>query len=146
MSKHMQVVNPSALTDALRQLETVASESSMRRATVAGARVVRKEILQRAPLGTEPHMRSGKLYPAGTLRKSIFIVFDEEDSLTAVRASYLVGIGRDAFYWQMLEWGTSRIPARPFFHPGYETAKARAADVITKVLEGTVAKALQGKK
>ncbi|HCW18358.1 HK97-gp10 family putative phage morphogenesis protein [Achromobacter sp.] len=143
MAKAMTVVNPTAMKDVLHRLEAVASESALRQASVAGARVVHEAVVARAPVGKKAHKRAGKEYPAGTLKKSIFVVYDEDDSVRGVRASYLVGIAREAFYWRFKEWGSSRQAADPFFHPAYDASRGRAADAINKVLERKVAEALK---
>lgn len=143
MARTMTVVNPAGIKDVLNRLETAASESALRQAAVAGARVVHEAVVLRAPVGTREHKRAGKLYPPGTLRKSIFVVFDEDDSLRGVRASYLVGIARDAFYWRFKEWGSSRQAAEPFFHPAYDATRGRAAEAIRKVLESKVAEVVK---
>lgn len=81
--------------------------------------------------------------PPARLKKSVFVVYDEDDSVRGVRASYLVGIAREAFYWRFKEWGSSRQAADPFFHPAYDASRDRAADAINKVLERKVAEALK---
>lgn len=143
MARAMTVVNPAGIRDVINRLETVASERVLRQAAVAGARVVHEEVIRRAPLGPKGHTRAGKHYPAGTLKKSVFVVFDEEDSLRGVRASYLVGIARDAFYWRFKEWGSSRQAAEPFFHPGYDGSRGRAGAAMRAVLEKKVAEAVK---
>jgi HK97 gp10 family phage protein len=142
-SKTMKVENPAALTDVLRRLETVAAESTLRKAAVAGARTIYREVKMRAPIGPHEHVRAGKTYPAGTLRRAILIAYDKEDSLTGVRATYLVGVGKDAFYARFIEFGTSRQAAQPFIRPGYDARRAAAASAIGIVLEREIAKAIK---
>lgn len=144
MARTMTIDNPAGLTDILRRLETVAAESTLRQAAVAGARVVHGEILRRAPLGKKAHKRSGKLYPPGTLRKAILIAYDQDESLEGVRAVYLVGIARDAFYWQFKERGTSHQAKEPFFRPGYDASKNAAAAAMLAVIDRKVAAAIRG--
>ena len=51
MAKAFEVVNPDGLTSALRGLDDIASESVLRQAAVAGARVIFDEVKLRAPVG-----------------------------------------------------------------------------------------------
>lgn len=38
----------------------------------------------------------------------------------------------DPFYWRFLEFGTSKMRARPFLRPAFESKKGQALEVITK--------------
>jgi len=48
-----------------------------------------------------------------------------------VRAKKNLG---DPYYWKFVEFGTSKMPARPFLRPAFESVKYAAADKIKQVL------------
>lgn len=135
MARALSAINPADLTAGLRELEEVASESVLRQAAVAGARVVHAEILRRAPIGNKTHKRKGREFPPGTLRKALLIAYDKEQSVPGKLATYMITFGKDAFYWQFIEHGTAHIAPDPFFRPGYDTSKNAAAAEVATVIE-----------
>lgn len=57
------------------------------------------------------------------------------------QATYIVGVrsgrreqkkDRNAWYWRLVEFGTSKMPARPFMRPAFESKKAEALELIGK--------------
>lgn len=145
MAKAFSLENPEALTDALRALESIASESVLRQAAVAGARVILDEVRLRAPVGAQTWERKGTRHEPGFLRDSLLIAYDKELSAEGLRASYIVTWSKDAFYGRFLEYGTSKMGAQPFLRPGYEAQKTAAADAVTMVIETKVAELTNGK-
>jgi HK97 gp10 family phage protein len=128
---------------ALDRLAAAAGESALRAAGVAGAKLFQEEAQARVPVKT------------GRVKKNIIIKRAEEKSDGNKRQTYLVlvrgGSGNygntklnrrknrvgksydtdgDAFYWRFLEFGTSKMAARPFMRPAYEARRARAIDVM----------------
>lgn len=45
---------------------------------------------------------------------------------------------RDAYYWRFVEFGTSKMPARPFLRPAFESQKEKAVQVFSAVLKREV--------
>lgn len=69
-----------------------------------------KEVARRAPVST------------GALRSSI------QSSVEATAKGYVAKVSagsRKAFYWHMIEFGTSRNGAHPFIRPGVQTVLSR---------------------
>lgn len=140
MAKSLSVENPEGLTAAIDALSQVASESVLRQATVAGARVIFDEVKVRTPIGIATwESRNGKQkrYP-GFLRDNILIAYDKERSADGLRATYLVTWSKDAFYGRFVEYGTSKMAARPFLRPAYEAMKNAAADKYSEVIDQKV--------
>ena len=54
----------------------------------------------------------------------------------------------DPFYWKFLEFGTSKLPARPFLRPAFEGNKTGAVDIIknrmAKAIEAAARKLNRG--
>lgn len=92
------------------------------------------ELQRRAPIGSRIHYsyrdgkQTGKYYP-GNLRKSFRILDLRKSSAVVVGAKLTkggrgnFGLGRyNAYYLHFLEFGTSRMPARPFVRPSWVSA------------------------
>ncbi|NPT36254.1 HK97-gp10 family putative phage morphogenesis protein [Paraburkholderia xenovorans] len=147
------ISNPDGFAKLLAQMSEAASESTLRKAAAAGATVIRKEVVLRAPVGPFPHLRSGKEYPPGTLKKNIFVFHDEGQSSVAGQVQvYGVVIGRDAFYGRIVEkghplsgafakhvkeveFGNSKVEAHAFFRPAVDAKQQEALKAMTDVMQ-----------
>jgi len=144
MAKNFTVENPQGLTDALRALDNVASESVLRQAAVAGARVIFAEVKVRVPVGSQTwETAKQKRYP-GFLRDSLLVAYDKEESVEGKLASYIVTWSKEAFYGRFLEYGTSKMAARPFLRPAYEAKKQAAAAAVDEVIQTKAAELTNG--
>jgi HK97 gp10 family phage protein len=75
-------------------------------------------------------------YRTGTLENAIKTAYIPEDSVTGEIATYSVFINQDAWYARLLEFGTSKMAAKPFIRPAYEAKRVEAgAAVSEKILE-----------
>ena len=122
------VQNPEALTAVLDNAARATSESVLRQAAAAGATVFYREIKVRAM----PHYRSGNL------ENSLLVTYVPEDSVTGKLATYMVGFASKAWYARLLEYGTSKMAAKPFIRPGYEAKKAQAAKAVIEKIQEAV--------
>jgi HK97 gp10 family phage protein len=138
------IVNPNELVDFLDRMDTVGSESTLRQAAVAGARVIFDEVQFRAPVGNA-YERKGTKHEPGTLKRSMLIAYDKEDSVEGHLAIYLVTWSKEAFYGRFVEFGTSRSAASPFLRPGYEAKKQEAAQAMIDVIQKKAEEAARGK-
>ncbi|WP_455275134.1 HK97-gp10 family putative phage morphogenesis protein [Ralstonia thomasii] len=138
MAKAFEVVNPDGLTSALRGLDDIASESVLRQAAVAGARVIFDEVKLRAPVGARVYENAESGRPPGFLRDHILIAYDKEESVDGKLATYIVTWSREAFYGRFLEYGTSKMAAQPFLRPAYEAKKTAAAEAVDNVIQKKV--------
>lgn len=143
MAKPVVVLNPDALTAKLRALDDVVSESTLRRAAVAGAREVLYEAKLRAPVYAQAFegpasgvswTRYGVQYYPGYLRDHLIIAYDKQVSVTGRIASYIVTWTREAFYGRFVEYGTSKMAAQPFLRPSYEAKKADVKNAVDDVI------------
>lgn len=144
MASKFTIVNPTELVDFLDRMDTVGSEATLRQAAVAGARVVFDEVRLRAPVGNA-YERKGTQHEPGTLKRSILIAYDKEDSLEGHLAIYLVTWSKEAFYGRFVEFGTSKAAAHPFLRPGYEAKKQEAAQAMIDVIQKKAQEAARGK-
>lgn len=157
MSQNYRVEHLESLTGMLSKLDQAISESTLRQAAVAGARVIHDEIKRRAPVGDREGMRRGQPHAPGFLRDHMLIAYDREESVPAELASYLITWSKDAFYGRFvelgkrnavkltertlaraireIEFGGSRTPAQPFIRPAFEAKKSEAARKVAEVVE-----------
>lgn len=139
----------------LRELPANVARNVLRGTARAGARVIQVEAKIAAGRGgaTAPNIRTG------TLRRSIIIRHDRARSamhqqvfVVAVRGGRTRKRGNTvanrrkgvvgqvyhedgaAFYGRFLEFGTSKMTARPFMRPAWEARKAAALDTMRRYL------------
>jgi HK97 gp10 family phage protein len=152
MAELVNVEGLAELRAALRELPQRIARNVLRGAVSAGAAVIRKEAKARAPLYT------GKVAeghpPAGTLKRAIYQKqINELSSLT--NQVFFVGVrhgkkyqkqgkkgdkSQDAYYWRWVEFGTSKMAARPFMRPAFEAKKNEAVAAIKTYLTDRIAK------
>lgn len=142
--KNFEVENAQALRDTLLALDTVASESVLRQAAVAGAREILAEVKLRAPVDKGIYEGKQGPHPPGFLRGHIIIAYDDEVSVPGRIASYLVTWSKEAFYGRFLEFGTSKMAAQPFLRPAFEAKKAAAAAAVDEVIQTKVKELTRG--
>lgn len=135
MAKSFSITNPDAFKDAIKSLENVSSESTLRKATAAGITVFKNEVQRHTPIRT------------WDLVSGLTATYVPEDSVTGIIATYKVvfvghtkgtktkpnGVWRQSLAgW--LENGASKRPAQPFVRPAFEGAKDRAVAASNAVL------------
>jgi HK97 gp10 family phage protein len=141
------------LQKALNDLPIQVQGRPLKAAVSAAAKVIQDEAIKRAPQGE-----------TGNLRKAIYrtrsrsgSAIGKETYLVAVRkgkATYadttknrrLRRVGKkyttagEAYYWRFLEFGTSKMPAKPFLRPAFESQKERALEVLQRKLGDAIMK------
>lgn len=115
-----------------------------RQATAAGAGVVRKQARQNAPRDT------GNLQ-AAIVMKRVRDTSLTEEYLVAVRKGKTKDVkaakagqgrlGKDAFYARFVEFGTVKLPARPFLRPALENNIGPATEAMAKRLKARIERA-----
>lgn len=150
------------LQQALKQLPDRIAKNALRGSVSAGAAVIRKEARDHAPVYQE-QVQAGHP-PAGTLKRAVYQKQINELS-NAVKQTFFVGVragkkyqkqgkngqlSQDAYYASWIEFGTSKMSARPFMRPAFEGKKTAAVEAIRAYLEKRipeeVAKLPGGKK
>lgn len=122
---------------------TTAAEKATRPAAQSGAQVFYDEVKQRVPISAKPHKSGKKTYNPGTLRKAIYQAFADKES-DGTKAAYRVSWNKShAFYGRFLEFGTSKMAAKPFLRPAYDAARAKALQAAQDRMNAEVQKALK---
>jgi HK97 gp10 family phage protein len=165
----MKVEGLKELSDALRQLPNRVGANVLRGAVYAGAKIIREEIIQRAPVyqGKDPRVQ------AGVLKNSVYMKQIPELA-SEIQQVFFISVrrgksqqakGRDAYYWTWVEFGHHYIPPRrsaislkshnkvvldlgparfvpahPFFRPGFEITKEPAMQAIKDYLVDRIPK------
>ncbi|PVY81055.1 HK97 gp10 family phage protein [Cupriavidus alkaliphilus] len=142
--RRVTIENAEALKGTLNALDQIASESALRQAAVAGARVIHAEVKLRAPVDLGIYEGKQGRHPPGFLRSHIIIAFEEEKSVPGRLASYIVTWSKEAFYGRFLEYGTSKMAAQPFLRPGFEAKKKAAAAAVSAVIQEKVREFTRG--
>lgn len=124
---------------------TTAAEKATRPAAQSGAQVFYDEVKQRVPMSAKPHSTKGKkqTFTPGTLRKAIYQAFADKESGNG-KAMYRVSWNKThAFYGRFVEFGTSKMAAKPFLRPAYDAARARALQAVQERMAAEVKKAIK---
>ena len=122
---------------------TKAAEKAVRPAAQDGAQVFYDEGKQRVPMSAKPHKSGKKTYNPGTLRKAIYQAFADSESGDG-KALYRISWNKThAFYGRFVEFGTSKMAAKPFLRPAYDAARAKAIKAVQERMAAEVKKATQ---
>ncbi len=129
---------------------TGATQAAVRPAAQAGAQVFYDEARVRCPVSDSAHFFYGKnskrdgvryYFESGNLRDSIYQFYDGKGS-SKDSANYAISWNHQkAPYGYMVEYGTSRAPANPWFRPAYDAARDLAIRRVNEVLQGSLSKA-----
>jgi HK97 gp10 family phage protein len=143
MAELQNVTGLKELQAALKALPANIARNVLRGAVNAGATVIREEAKARAPRYSGPPIKGQP--PPGTLKRALYQKQIREKS-SAVLQTFFVGVrqGRsakktkkgsiDAWYARFLEFGTSKMAARPFMRPAFEAKKMAAVQAIKDYL------------
>lgn len=121
----IQIVGLADLQADFAKLARAQSTKALRRATLAGAKVIRDEARARAP------KKTGKLK-----RNIVSTSLKQKESpgvATAgvrVRTKGKVDSPSNAFYWRFVELGAQHMKAEPFMRPAFDTSIAQAEGAI----------------
>jgi len=122
---------------------TKAAEKATRPAAQAGAQVFYDEVKQRVPVSAKSHKSGKKTYSPGTLRKAIYQAFADKESGDGKAVYRLSWNKTHAFYGRFVEFGTSKMAAKPFLRPAYDAARARALQAVQERMAAEVKKAIK---
>lgn len=154
------MLSMTGLEQTVRALRALPAELSsrnggpVRAALFAAAKVVRGEAQRLAPVG------KGTPNP-GNLRANVFASRNRDPRRIGAAEHYFVSVrsgrrglfsrkiglntrslmGRDAYYWWWVEFGTSKQPAQPFLRAAFEAKKQEALRVFEQTLARAVAAA-----
>ena len=115
----VQIVGLKELDRALQELAWPAARRALRKGMRKGANVVRDEARAKAPKKT------------GNLKRKIRTRERREEGGDM---RFAVEVPRSAFYGRFIEYGTSKMPARPFLRPAAENKTEAAVSAMRDAL------------
>lgn len=148
-----ETVQVEGLGELLKRLEALPRELSgkrggpVRKALGRAARLVRDEVKRNAPRKTGKLQANiiaalfNKERPAGVSERYVVSVRGRKAKYANTASNRRAGrVGKtyqkdgDAFYWKFLEFGTSKMPARPFIQPAFAASAGKALREFEKTL------------
>jgi HK97 gp10 family phage protein len=135
------------LAKKLKALGPKVAKNGLRRATSAGAAIVRNDARARAPVDTgemkrDIMMKREKDARGAETTGAVYSVFVRSGKKSRM-AGKKRNVDRDSYYWKFVEFGTANSPAQPFLRPAFEANKGTAIEAIGKSLDETIQAAAQ---
>lgn len=127
----MQISGLKELADRLREIGPDIERNALRSGVSAAAVLIRNQAKATNPDDT------------GRTDRALYAKFIREQS-GPNQATYYVGVrsgkkeqkkDRDAWYWRLVEFGTAKMPARPFMRPAFESKKMQAVEAIKERIQ-----------
>lgn len=119
----IQITGLKELDRALQELAWPAARRALRKGMRQGANVVRDEARAKAPIDS------------GNLKRRIRT---RERSEEAGNMRFDIEVPRSAFYGRFLEYGTSKMAAKPFLRPAAEAKTEEAVTVMRDALSEAI--------
>lgn len=108
--------------------------AATRPAAQAGAQVIYEHAYRNAPTGKKEHWFHGThakyLFPAGTLRNSIYQAFSKDNSREGLSTYHISWNATKCPYGFMVEFGTSRAPSHSFIGKALADGAAAAGEAM----------------
>jgi HK97 gp10 family phage protein len=135
MKLSVKVEGLQQLRASLRTLDEETRRRIFPAMTAAGANLVKKDAINRAPQSDEPHEIGGVKIEPGNLKRNIIVAKRRKTELTAehvvtVRAG--AKAGHASRYGSMVEHGTVRMSARPWMRPALSSNIQSATEEIKR--------------
>jgi HK97 gp10 family phage protein len=138
----MKLTGFKELAAAMRELPERVARNGLRAAVGAGATVVKKEAIAKAPQDTGELKRDIKVKRERDTKGemsatySVFVLTGKKSRLSGRKRN----VAKDSFYWRFLEFGTSKMPPHPFLRPAFEAKKEEAVKAIGEKLDERIQK------
>ena len=115
----------SCIDDLQKKLQVMGRKGSKleNEALLAGAEIINKEIVNRAP---EKTGKSKKYLKISKPKR--------EKGIKVVKIGVNKSDNSEAFYLKFYEYGTSKQPARPFMRPAYERKRKEALEKTKEII------------
>jgi HK97 gp10 family phage protein len=141
----IQITGLSDLEKRLRELPDRLAKNVLRGAVRAGAVVIQKEAKLLAPKDTGEMARDIMVKAAksskGFIAYHVYVRTGKKSRLAGRKRN----VNRDSFYWRFVEFGTSKMAAKPFMRPAFDTKKESATEAIRDYMAQRIDKELSKK-
>lgn len=153
MSVSVKVSGLKELAKRMQDLDKKVRNRISAKAMRAGGRIVRDTARAKAPVLQEsvPHRRKGTLKRSIVERTKVgrngkTTTYIAVKNLSGKQIAKFKGKSgksgaknpNDPYYWRFVEFGTSKMPAKPFMRPAFEQSKNQAANEIIRTLRSEI--------
>lgn len=140
MAEFRHISGMAELAKTLGGLAANVQRNALRKAVSSGAAIIRNEARAIAPVDTGEMRRDVQMKRERTADSQIatYAVYVRSGKKSRL-AGKARGVERDSFYWRFVEFGTSKMAARPFMRPAFEAKKNEAAEMIRDTLRQRIA-------
>jgi HK97 gp10 family phage protein len=134
----MELLGAKETSDVIKKLPPELAKKVYTAALRKGANVFRDAMKEAAPTDSKYNRRHTMSKGKGQSKRTEFIKLRNEIKVSFTKISTIsfelaIHVGR-AFWGMFLEYGTTKMGARPWARPVYETKKEEALDVTGKAL------------
>lgn len=136
----VQVMGLKEVEKKMRSLGPDIARKALRGALAAGAKVIKQDVIARAPVDT------------GRVRRAVYV--KRMTKTGPLKENFIVGVRNgkelqkrdlDAWYWKFSEFGTKFMSRQSFVAPAFESKKNAALDRIREVLIRKISQIVGGK-
>lgn len=138
MAEFVEIRGLRELSDAMKALPKKLERRVLNAALMTGAREIDREAKLRVSVRTGTVRRNIRARPGRPEAGHAATVIVGVRRLSGKQIARLKSRGKaadDPFYWRWLEFGTQKMPARPFMRPAFESKKVSAAFTIKDALK-----------
>lgn len=139
---NIQITGLADLEKRLLDFPNRIAKNIMAGALSSGAAIIRDEARKLAPRDTGEMVRDIMIKKARQSKGSDFIEY--QVFVRSGKKSRLAGkkrnVDRDSFYWRFVEFGTSKMAAKPFMRPAFEKMKSQAVERFREYLAARIDK------
>ncbi|SUB58965.1 phage protein, HK97 gp10 family [Phocoenobacter uteri] len=155
MSDTVKVEGLKELSRAMQKLGRKTATRIAKNAMYQGGVIIRDDARQKAPIlkSPAPNRKAGTLKKAiksrtkvhrnGTTETIIWVKGLKSKQIAKFKAKTGKSGAKnpnDPFYWKFVEFGTSKMRAKPFLRPAFQQSKNKAANTIIKTLQDEIIK------
>jgi HK97 gp10 family phage protein len=152
MAEFMKLEGFAELAAALRELPERVARNGLRAAVNAGAGVIKKEAIAKAPEDTgalkanfyqkQIREQSGPMQQTFYVgvRKGVAKYASNKANKRSGKAGKAYKDDGTTFYWRFMEFGTSKLAPRPFLRPAFDIRKEDAVAAIGAKLDERIQK------
>lgn len=137
----------------LRALPEKVAGNALATAVSAGARVIRDEAIARAPVDTgalKSQIFTKRLRSSSAAEKMSIVgvrgglakYANTKKNRRSGKAGQAYKTDGKTFYWKFIEFGTSKMAAKPFLRPAFDAKEHEAVKAMTDKLDERIQKAI----